>query len=301
MSVVHLMTVRVVLALLLVRNSTVLLLLLSMLSCIIVVVLSKMTLVRILIISRSRSSVMCVVIVVRSSTVIVESITIVVGVLLLLMLLMSVMIVVVIVVGTRTTESEFSSHCREGSGHLEDFLALFSLLFLEPSAVVGEFLEFGKGGGNPDTVDIEEDALVHGVDEAVSIVFVHLDEAAAVVVTAGLDVRACVEDVDARAFNQEVSEHLDAGEREVEGELGDEDITNALSFVLGEGLDRTRPGRDVFTDAVAGFAAHDGGFSDDVQEEIGNILEEVLHSTNRSAGSFLLLLLFLDVDGITVV
>jgi hypothetical protein len=210
---------------------------------------------------------------------------------------LNMVLVLVVIVRTRTTESKLSSHGREGSRHLEDFLALLTLLLLEPSAVVSEFLEFRKGGGNPDTVNVEEDALVHGVDEAVSIIFVHLDKAAAVVVTAGLDVRACVEDVNARTFDEKIGKHLDAGEREVEGKLCDEDITDALAVVLREGLNGTRPSSDVFANTVTRFTAHDGGFSNDVEEEIGNILEEMLHGANRGTRSFniLLFLLFLGV------
>ena len=278
----------------------VLLLLLLLLSSIIVVVLSKMTLVRILVISRSRSSVVIrrrggvmmiivlIVMAVMMSTMVVERVAIVVGVLLMLLI-----VVVVVVRRTRTTEGKLSSHGTEGSRHLENFLALFTLLLLEPSAVVSEFLELRECGGNPDTVNVEEDALVHGMDETVGIIFIHLDEAAAIVVTAGLDVRASVEDVNTRAFDEEVSEHLDAGEREVEGKLGDKDIADGLAIVLREGGDGARPGGDVFTNAVTRFTAHDGGFSDDIEEEVRDILEEMLHSTNRSTRSFSLLLLLL--------
>ena len=193
---------------------------------------------------------------------------------------------------TRTTKSELGSHGGEGSGHLEDFLALFVLLFLEPSAVVGEFLKFSGGGSNPNTINVEKDALVHSVDEADGVIFEHLDEGAAVVALVLFDVRSGVEDVDARSFNQEISDELDGIEREVEGELGDEDVTNTLALVaireftlqLGRGL-VVGPGHDVLADTVVGVAAEDGRFSNSVEEEVGDILEEVLHGAGGSTES----------------
>jgi len=193
---------------------------------------------------------------------------------------------------TRTTKGEFGSHGGEGSGHLEDFLALVVLLFLEPGAVVGEFLKFSGGGSNPNTVNIEEDALVHGVDEADGVIFEHLDEGAAVVTLVLLDVGSSVEDVDAGSFNQEISDELDGIEGEVEGELGDEDVTDALALVaireftlqLGRGL-VVGPGHDVLANTVVGVAAEDGRFSNSVEEEVGDILEEVLHSAGSCTES----------------
>jgi hypothetical protein len=113
-------------------------------------------------------------------------------------------------------------------------------------------------------------------------------------------VGACVEDVNAGTFDEKISKHLDAGEREVEGELGNEDIADALAVVLRERLDGARPGGDVFADTVTRFTAHDGGFSNDVEEEIGNILEKMLHGANRGAGSFNILLLFLVIVVVVV-
>ena len=193
---------------------------------------------------------------------------------------------------TRSTKSEFSSHGGEGSRHLEDFLALFMLLLLEPSTVVGELLKFGKRSCNPDTVDVEEDSLVHGVDEADGVALEHLDEGAAVIVLVELDVRGSMEDVDARAFDEEVGNELDGVEGEIEGELRDEDVTDALALVafrelllqFGRGLG-VGPRHDVLTDTVVGFTAEDGGLGNSVEEEVGDVLEEVLHSAGGGTES----------------
>jgi len=209
---------------------------------------------------------------------------------------------------TSSSHGKLSSDGAKGSGHGKNLAALLSVLGLHPSAVVGELLDLGIGGSNPDSVNVEENALVEVLNEETGVGVSHLDEGAAVIglasrVAVGVSivavavvvvsltavVRSGVDDLNSVSGEEEVSELLEGREGHVEGELGNKDITEGSGAVAdggGGGGAGAGPRGDGVTDAaVVGDRAllSDGGGSGDcVEEEIGDVLEEVLH---RAAGS----------------